>query len=443
MLDFLFVIFYEILEVLALMLKVLVDIVARGRRGHQAGRALLGAAEGGVHRLLHILDDDYIFAAAVLPHLGAQAAARVGQADEVAHGAPLKEADEARVINSPVHAAEDERVHISEGFNGALHRLRNRSDRVIDEFDAAVFADRLHAVLNAAEILYRRDDGFIADAEAPCGGCGKADILFVVPTPKPVVGGGRGENFAVLSPSVGADLDDGRYNEREVKIFIEILLSVADEIIAADLVADYIHLCGDIALKAVVVVKVLGINISHNRHMGRGGRELKLMRRHLNDRYLRLAALEPVEHGNADIADEAGGLARLFDHLINESRGGRLALGARHADAGALREAQEKIRLAGDLHALGHGHVTERNARSFDNEVVILHRVEVAVAAVEGHVAVMQVDIAPVTYAQMLIGQVAADHIVGRASLPAEAEDEHAPLSEIFNQLPKHIYTSP
>lgn len=111
-----------------------------------------------------------------------RAAARVGQADEVAHGAPLKEADEARVINSPVHAAEDERVHISEGFNGALHRLRNRSDRVVDEFDAAVFADRLHAVLNAAEILYRRDDGFIADAEAPCGGCGKADILFVVPT---------------------------------------------------------------------------------------------------------------------------------------------------------------------------------------------------------------------------------------------------------------------
>lgn len=97
----------------------------------------------------------------------------------------------------------------------------------------------------------------------------------------------------------------------------------------------------------------------------------------------------------------------------------------------------------GDLHALGHGHVTERNARSFDNEVVILHRVEVAVAAVEGHVAVMQVDIAPVAYAQMLIGQVAADHIVGRAPLPAEAEDEHAPLSEIFNQLPKHIYTSP
>ena len=160
--------------------------------------------------------------------------------------------------------------------------------------------------------------------------------------------------------------------------------------------ADYIELRADIALEAVVVVEVLGIDIRQNGDMRRTGSKFKLVRRHLDNRYFARAVLYIIKNGIAHVAYQARLFSGGAEHGINESRGRRLALCARHADAGALREAQEKIRLAGDLHALGHGHVTERNARSFDNEVVILHRVEVAVAAVEGHVAVMQVDIAPV-----------------------------------------------
>ena len=61
----------------------------------------------------------------------------------------------------------------------------------------------------------------------------------------------------------------------------------------------------------------------------------------------------------------------------------------------------------------------------------------------QGNIFIVKLNRAKIGYADVLIGQIAPDNVIGRASLSAEAENKHVALSEIFNQLLKHIYASP
>ena len=140
-----------------------------------------------------------------------------------------------------------------------------------------IFSYRLHPVLDARKFLNSRFNILVAYAEASCGGCGKADILPVVSALEPFIFGGCGNDFFVSPASVFTNPYNRNGRFCEIIIFIKILHGVADEIIATRLIADDIQLCGNIALKAVIMVKMLGINICHNGNMGRSGCEFKLV----------------------------------------------------------------------------------------------------------------------------------------------------------------------
>ena len=209
------------------------------------------------------------------------------------------------------------------------------------------------------------------------------------------------------------------------------------------MVADYIELRADIALEAVVVVEVLGIDIRQNGDMRRAGSELQLMRGHLDNGCFARAVLDIIKNGIAHVAYQA----RLFscgaEHGINESRGRRLALCAGHADAGKARKAQEKIGLTGYLNTLRSLEMKERNAGGLYDNIRAVYRAEIAVSADKLDIRVIiEFDLLCVRDYKLLLGQIAADKIIGRVTLAPHAEQDYALVSQMVNQLLIHIQTS-
>ena len=209
------------------------------------------------------------------------------------------------------------------------------------------------------------------------------------------------------------------------------------------MVADYIELRADIALEAVVVVEVLGIDIRQNGDMRRAGRELQLMRGHLDNGYFARAVLDIIKDGIAHVAYQARLFSGGAEHGINESRGCRLALCAGHADAGKAGEAQEKIGLAGYLNTLRSLEMKERNAGGLYDNIRAVYRAEVAVPADKFDIRVIiELDLLCVRDYKFLLGQITADKIIGRVTLAPHAEQDYALVSQMVNQLLIHIQTS-
>ena len=68
--------------------------------------------------------------------------------------------------------------------------------------------------------------------------------------------------------------------------------------------------------------------------------------------------------------------------------------------------------------------------------------VEIAVAADKLNIRVVDFDLLRVRDYQLLLGQVAADKIIGRVTLAPHAEQDYSFIFKIINQLLIHIQTS-
>ena len=95
----------ELLEMVALMLEVLINIVARCGGRHQTAFALFRETECGIDRFLKVLSENDILRASDVDQRLADFDARVGSADEVADTAFLKITLEARIIDASVSGA--------------------------------------------------------------------------------------------------------------------------------------------------------------------------------------------------------------------------------------------------------------------------------------------------------------------------------------------------
>ena len=294
-------------------------------------------------------------------------------------------------------------------------------------------------MLDALIIFESFHDIFVRNAEPSRGLGSEHAVLDIVFAQKMAV------YVAVLLGARRMDADSDRFARifAQVEEAVESLIRVIYKCIALTLAADYIELRADIALEAVVVVKVLGIDIRQNGDMRRSGSKFKLMRGHLDNGYFARAVLDIIKNGIAHVTYQARLFSGGAEHGINESRGRRLALCAGHADAGKAGEAQEKIGLAGYLNTLRSLEMKERNAGGLYDNIRAVYRAEIAVSADKFDIRVIiEFDLLCVRDYELLLGQIAADKIIGRVTLAPHAEQDYALVSQMVNQLLIHIQTS-
>ena len=362
----------------------------------------------------------------------------IRQADEISYIALFQSLFKCRIVEPSVHSAENQRIDVSERLDGAHDGMRDSRYAVVDELYALDGSKKFHSVLYALVVFKRPHDILIGYAAAPCGLGREHTVLDIVLAQK------MGVYVAVLLGvgSVYADSDRLARIFGEVEEAVEPLIRVIYKRISLTLIAHYIELRADIAFEAVIVIEVLGIYICQHGNMRRTGSKFKLVRRHLDNRCFARAVLKAVKHGISHVTYQARLFSGGAEHGINERGGGGLALCARHSNAVKARIAKKKIGLAGYLHALRSLPMQQRHTGCLYDRIGAVYGVEIAVAADKLNIRVVDFDLLRVRDYQLLLGQVAADKIIGRVTLAPHAEQDYSFIFKIINQLLIHIQTS-
>ena len=155
--------------------------------------------------------------------------------------------------------------------------------------------------------------------------------------------------------------------------------------------------------------------------MRRNGGIFKLMSRQLgDDDGVVIQLVHNIEEGYADIAGQKSVAAAVGQNMVYQRRRGAFAFGAGDANSLVMELAEEQVGLRGDLNALGI-EVLQRNARCLDDDVVVVHGLQIACAKM-----LHSLHLVFVGHSDVGIGQVFIQETQCRPSLAPEAEDEDA-----------------
>ena len=263
-----------------------------------------------------------------------------------------------------VISARDQDDLLLEGFQTGNGARRAGGDRIVVVLDAVEFADKLDAVLHAAERRGDRADVVIRRI-ALHHGRGHHHVVDVVRARDADVSGGH-----ELTPrAVLCDIDDAILEKHAVGQFLR--LAGAEQVAcgvqrARDLVVQIEHqtvalllaavdrgLGLHIFVKVLVVVQMVGRQVGDRRHMGRMLHAHQLEGGQLDDgQILGLHLAHAGQQRRADVAAQMHGIARVLEDLADERGRGGLAVRAGDADDRAGADREKQLHLAGDLRAV-------------------------------------------------------------------------------------------
>lgn len=441
-------------------LEVLELVVGGGGGGEQGDFAGGGDLEAELDDFPEVVFEDVVLGqrgVAGLPLIEDALAGGSGEGD-VGHRLFLEELQEQPVLDAAVVAAQDERVHASQGPDGSYGGFRDGGDAVVVEGDALVLADVLDAVGQAVEGVEAVYNLLVRQVQLAAHSDGGHNIIVVVRAGEVVV---VRQVVLVLQVAGDGKVDDAlaaagirpilRLGAEDAAVAIEtvaldepgnvLVVAVIDEELPVVLISCDVELGDLVVVEGVEVVEMLLVDVEEHGVVGRAVDELELVGGEFgHDGSLVVQLFDDVEEGHADVAGEECLAASRLEDVVDERGGGALAFCAGDAHHLLVAGLQEEVALRGD--ALGVHEIVEvvkADAWGFQDKVVVVEPLVVALAGDVGEGGVVELVGAkvgvPVGHGDGHIGEVFAQEEVRGDALLAEAEDDDLAASEGIDDI--------